>query len=379
MNAEIPALNRRRRDELVRRAMAAGSVAEVFAAASHRLRDLVPHDASAWLTTDPTTGFPTAPSRVEGITVTAEMCTEHWHHEFAHDDVNRFRELTRAATPASALRAASADPRRSPRFRRFLQPRGFIDELRAVLRVGDTPWATVTLWRGEGAAPFSPDEVGLVAGLAAPLGESLRMRARPAIDTLPAAAQERPGLLIFDERGHLTSVNEHAPAWLADFPADDKVPTRLGLHVPIWLLLTALHARQSLQAQGDGTARTRIRTSHGRWLVCHASTTRAGDGSPAFTAVVIEPASPALVAPITVAAYGLTEREQEVTRHIARGAGTDEMARALYLSPHTVKDHIKAILRKVGVSTRGELVAMLYADHFAQAHLDDAAPDASGD
>jgi hypothetical protein len=36
----------------------AGSVTEVFAAASRRLHELVPHDAAAWVMIDPATGVP---------------------------------------------------------------------------------------------------------------------------------------------------------------------------------------------------------------------------------------------------------------------------------------------------------------------------------
>jgi DNA-binding CsgD family transcriptional regulator len=120
------------------------------------------------------------------------------------------------------------------------------------------------------------------------------------------------------------------------------------------------------------------RSRRGRWLLGHASCTTDESGAPAGTAVVIEPASPALIAPIVAEAYGLTEREREVTRLVARGAGTDEIARALYLSRHTVRDHIKAILTKVGVSSRGELVANLYADHYGPIHLADGARDTLG-
>src|SRR5690606_6640890 len=118
---------RRQRDDLVRRAGAASTVAEVFATASSGLRALIPHDAAAWLMTDPATGLPTAPSRIEGFVASAEICTEHWRREFIDEDVNRFRDLARAELPAAALREVTIDPLRSPRFRRFVQPHGFTD------------------------------------------------------------------------------------------------------------------------------------------------------------------------------------------------------------------------------------------------------------
>ena len=45
--------------------------------------------------------------------------------------------------------------------------------------------------------------------------------------------------------------------------------------------------------------------------------------------------------------------------------GTAEIAADLYLSAHTVRDHIKAIFEKVGVSSRGELVHKMFAEHYA--------------
>jgi DNA-binding CsgD family transcriptional regulator len=360
---------RRHRDDLVRVASAATDAAGLFIEASTRLRRLVPYDAAAWLTTDPSTGLPTAPSRVEGFAATPGLCSRHWHHEIAVDDVNRFRDLARAPRPASSLRAAAPDGRASARFRAFLQPFGFTDELRSVLRVGAAAWASVTLWRRDGGPEFSRSETDLVAGLSAPLGEALRRLAHP--DVVPAGlvGQEPPGVLAFDPGGALVSVNEHAAAWLAELPPDEGVPNDLGVDLPLWLVMVGLQARHRLEAGGDGTARSRIRSRNGRWLVCHASCTRGADGQAAGSVVVIEPASPSQIAPIIVASYGLTEREQEVTRLIARGAGTGEIARTLHLSPHTVRGHVKAILGKVGVSSRGELVATLYADVYEPVHL----------
>jgi DNA-binding CsgD family transcriptional regulator len=48
---------------------------------------------------------------------------------------------------------------------------------------------------------------------------------------------------------------------------------------------------------------------------------------------------------------------------LARGLSTKEIAAELCISAHTVNDHIKVIFTKAGVSSRGELVARLFADY----------------
>ena len=48
--------------------------------------------------------------------------------------------------------------------------------------------------------------------------------------------------------------------------------------------------------------------------------------------------------------YGLTEREVGIVLYLARGLSSKEIAAELSLSPHTVRDHVKAIFRKCGVT-----------------------------
>jgi DNA-binding NarL/FixJ family response regulator len=77
------------------------------------------------------------------------------------------------------------------------------------------------------------------------------------------------------------------------------------------------------------------------------------------------------MAPLVVEAYELSRREQEVAQLLARGAGTEDIARTLFISTHTVRDYVKAIFAKVGVSSRGELMAKLFAEHYAPVKMSD--------
>jgi ATP/maltotriose-dependent transcriptional regulator MalT len=53
---------------------------------------------------------------------------------------------------------------------------------------------------------------------------------------------------------------------------------------------------------------------------------------------------------------GLTAREREVLAIISQGFSNKRTARALEISPETVKSHVKHIFLKLGVSTRTEAV-----------------------
>ena len=52
---------------------------------------------------------------------------------------------------------------------------------------------------------------------------------------------------------------------------------------------------------------------------------------------------------------GLTPREREVLRHIARGYMYKEIALRLEISPKTVEAHVSSVLRKLQLSSRHEL------------------------
>ena len=55
----------------------------------------------------------------------------------------------------------------------------------------------------------------------------------------------------------------------------------------------------------------------------------------------------------------LSARELEVLLLLDEHLGTEEIARRLYISEHTVRSHVKSLLRKLGVSSRREALEAL--------------------
>jgi len=68
-----------------------------------------------------------------------------------------------------------------------------------------------------------------------------------------------------------------------------------------------------------------------------------------------------------VAAVGLTEREAEVLRLLARGLSNAEIARALFVGEATVKTHVSNVLQKAGVRDRIQAVVWAFEHGVATA------------
>ncbi len=57
--------------------------------------------------------------------------------------------------------------------------------------------------------------------------------------------------------------------------------------------------------------------------------------------------------------FHLTDREHEIVMHVADGQTNREIAKLLDISEHTVKEHIKHVLRKTKSSTRTGILAQI--------------------
>jgi DNA-binding NarL/FixJ family response regulator len=66
------------------------------------------------------------------------------------------------------------------------------------------------------------------------------------------------------------------------------------------------------------------------------------------------------------ARLGLTPREGEVLAHLIKGLDNRAIAAALYISEDTVKSHVKAIFRKLGVRDRAQAIAVALREGLAR-------------
>ena len=89
---------------------------------------------------------------------------------------------------------------------------------------------------------------------------------------------------------------------------------------------------------------------------------------PAGYAVTLEAAPADDLAPLLMRAWRLTRREREVARLVIDGLSTEDIATAMFISVHTVRDHLKMIFGKMGVSRRQDMVATLTGRTPAPAH-----------
>ena len=341
--------------------------AEVLA----RLRRVLPVDALWWATSDPATLLFTQAFR-EGL---PDRTIPYFvDNEFLGRDVNQWTELAQDPGGVRTLAGATGrDLEASARFRDVFQPLGLGDELRAVLRTGDTCWGLMCLHREAGRV-FSGAEQQLVRRLAPHLAEGLRAGLlRPAAAASPAAA-DAPGLVVLSQSGELVTATAAAHAWFAELGHDGRAGPPVPAEISTAAALLRRTSAPGLTVPGSpvpaapGPAapvpRLRVRTTAGRWVALHASWLDLAPGQPARIAVIIEAAAPAEIAAVIMQAYGLTERERAVTGLVCQGRSTAQIAAELWISANTVQDHLKSVFDKTGVRSRREVMAAILRDHY---------------
>ncbi|WP_308296992.1 MULTISPECIES: helix-turn-helix transcriptional regulator [unclassified Streptomyces] len=103
--------------------------------------------------------------------------------------------------------------------------------------------------------------------------------------------------------------------------------------------------------------RARVHLADGLWLTLRAA--RIGDADPPDRrdiAVTIEEAAPPERLAVFTRAFGLTAREGDLLGRLAKGGDSHTVARQMFVSEHTVQDHLKSIFAKTSTNNRRMLL-----------------------
>jgi DNA-binding CsgD family transcriptional regulator len=321
------------------------------------LAPAVPHYMGpCWFTLDPASLLVTSHFQ-EGL---EEIPSEWLAQEYYEDDFNKMADVARSPRGVSTLHEATGgDPSRSPRYQSTIVAYGGEQEMLAGLR---TPageiWGVLGLYREPGQSMFDADDLEFVRRLAPALAQGAR-RALLLGEATHPEGPEAPGLLVLGADWDVESMTPGVDRWLAELPDGDWEHGRL----PSAVLAVAGQALRTAGAAAPGeVAFARVLSRAGRWIVLHGAALASDGGRRA--AVIVEPAHPARIVPLLMAAYQLTDREQEVTRLVLQGSSTAKITEELFISTHTVQNHLKNIFEKTGVRSRRDLVGKVFFAHY---------------
>jgi DNA-binding CsgD family transcriptional regulator len=317
----------------------------------------VPHvDKPCWYTLDPASLLITSHYH-DGL---PEYPPKMLRHEYYGEDVNQISDVVRSQAGISTLyEATGGDPSSSLSWHMNMKMGGD-QEMIAALRTGNGEvWGAVGLYRAPGEPMFDSEEKAFLKAI----GPDLATGARTGLLVGEARDPEwpdSPGLVVLSEDGEVESTTPGVERWLSDLPDGDLDAGRLPSAVHA-VAGRALRTADSRDDPGQ-VALARVLSRTGTWIVLHGTSLVASGSRRA--AVIVEPAHPARITPLLMSAYGLTEREQEVTRPVLRGESTAQIAERLVVSPHTVQEHLKKIFEKTAVRSRRELVGKVFFAHY---------------
>src|SRR5919109_889495 len=309
------------RQELARLITAGLDPANVTREVKRQLRSAVPFERACWHNVDPATAIVTNVLGDSALDVPLLGKIE-----YADDDVNKYVGLAvgprRAAT---LLRSTEGTPHRSRRYREVLYPMRLEDELTISFVDASTFWGCARLYRARGQPPFLDTEVAYLAALSRLLAQIYRNALLAGGDPDMADPQAEVGVVVLDAHDEIDTITPTAEKWLADLVDIPRDPASEVPHPPH--ALAAPVRAEGRVADGTDGKRSRVRTGSGTWLTIEGSPLRDSRGD--RVAIVLTPAPPAQIAPLVIDAYGLTQRERDVVRHVAFGRSNKEIATAL--------------------------------------------------
>jgi DNA-binding CsgD family transcriptional regulator len=315
------------------------------------LKRVIGFDAYVWLLTDPQTCVGSAP-------LADVPCLPELPRLIRLRYLTTVNRWTSMITPVASLYQATwGDPARSLMWRELLSQYQIGDIATSVYRDRFGCWAFLDLWRAQQAPPFAATELGFLHDIAGPLTTALRDTQAAAFAAGPAAEQANSGPVVLllsptlEVRAQ-TAQTQRYLRLLIPPDSSSQAPVPAG----------AYNVAAQLLAQEAGVDANpplaRVHLGGGHWLTLSAARMDSVQPTPERDiAVSIETTAPGGRVALFGRACGLSSREAELLAHVVAGASTRDIARLMFLSEHTVQDHLKSIFAKTATRTRRTLLA----------------------
>ncbi len=310
-------------------------------------------DAYAWLLTDPQTSVGAAPlADVPCLPELPRLIRLKYLTE-----INRWTTL--GSPPVALLQEVTAgDMSRSLLWRDLLAEYGIVDVASLVFRDKFGCWGFLDLWRSGTSARFSQAEAAWLGDIAGLVTTALRRSQAHAFVVRASREQPRVGpvVLLLSPDLEVLRQTPQTQDYLRSL-----VPPEAG-RPPIPASAYNV-AAQLLAAEADVDSNlpwARVYLPEGIWLTLRAA--RIGDvesGQDRDIAVTIEQTSPPERVALFARAFAFSARESELVGHLVTGADTRELARRMFLSEHTVQDHLKSIFGKTSTHNRRTLLSLV--------------------
>jgi DNA-binding CsgD family transcriptional regulator len=274
--------------------------------------------------------------------------------EYSGDNFAAKHVVARRANSAGGLSLETGgDLARSARWDEVMRPVGIGDIATAACRDALGCWGWIETYRDSDDPPFEEQDLDLLDKVATSLGPALR---RSAMDTPAGATLEPgpPGVVVLDCDLRPVSWTQGARAWI------DALPSA-SLFARWSMLPSVVYPAATLARSGSERTRARalVHAVDGRWVMIEAACLEGErDGE---IAVSLRSATPTETFSLLCRAYALSRRERELVALLVGGLDTRAVALRLFISPHTVQDHLKSVFGKVGIHSRRELLAKLGA------------------
>ena len=270
-------------------------------------------------------------------------------------------QIAPLATSGEALFEASSTWRDSEFYADFMRPRNVHHLLCLRLVDGRRVSGLISLYRAARRPRFDERALAeaqlfapvLTSGLALTRASWHLAGCRTLIGAFEQMAPDR-GVLLVDPDGRWRAASPRLERWLSYGDAANLARFRAQLTVYVASMTTNSANSFGLQTLRDGTGRLltlRLLAGHDdAWV---------GSGR----LFVLEAVEREDVFARNARAAGLSVRQRQIAALLLEGLSSGEIAERLCVSPATVNNHLRAIYSRVGVSSRGKLIAKMTSGH----------------